>query len=273
MFSNIYVALPVSALAWITFLVFNQEVNFQILLFIYCSTFIIYNVHRLVGINKVEEKHLSPRHIWAKKYRVVLISGIAIGASVMLYLLFQFEVSFIYTLIPSSLIAIGYSIPLYKKNGKFWRLRDVPFAKVFLIGITVSYVTTYLPVYDFFISDPSNLLLFGFFCARAFFILAITIPFDIRDYDFDEPSTINTLPLVFGIDKARTISLYALAFFAGMSFYLFQTNAFLSLAFLISAMVTAWIVSYAQKKSTEYYFSFVVEGTMLIQFGLVYLLY
>lgn len=168
---------------------------------------------------------------------------------------------------------MGYSIPLFKKNGKYWRLRDVPFAKVFLISITVSYVTTYLPVYDFFISDPSNLLLFGFFCARAFFILAITIPFDIRDYDFDEPSTINTLPLVFGVDKARTISLYALAFFAGMSFYLFQTNAFLSLAFLISAMVTAWIVSYAQKKSTEYYFSFVVEGTMLIQFGLVYLLY
>jgi 4-hydroxybenzoate polyprenyltransferase len=268
-FSNLYVALPVSALAWSSFYIFNQPVNYQILIFIYCATYLIYNVHRVVGLNQIPESEMSPRHIWAKKNLWFVYSSAAISLGVMLLMLYELGQSFAVTLIPAAVIAIGYSAPIVYRKGKYWRLRDVPFAKVFLVSLTVGYVTTYLPLHEFIMEDPFNLILLGFLAARAFFLLAITIPFDIRDYDFDKPSNLNTLPLLFGIEKAKTIGIYALAFFAGISFYLFQGSSFLSIALLISAASTAWIISYAQKNSSEYYYSLLVEGTMILQFVLI----
>tara|TARA_B110000967_G_C18779198_1_gene507345 strand:+ start:106 stop:978 length:873 start_codon:yes stop_codon:yes gene_type:complete len=271
-FSNIYVALPVSALAWITSILFGHEVNFQIIYFVYCSTLLIYNVHRVVGLHKIEKKHLSPRHKWALKNKPILYIAMAASALGCLYFLTKIEHSFIYFLIPSGLVAFGYSVPLIKRNGKFWRLRDLPFAKVFLISLTVSYVTVYLPLYDFALNDWNNLTLLGFFFSRVLFVLAITIPFDIRDVDFDAPSSLNTLPLIFGVEKARKLSIISLSLFVGLVLMLFQTSIFSALALLLSALFTAWIVSYAKKDSSEYYYSLLVEGTMLLQFGLVYLL-
>lgn len=270
-FGNIYVALPVSALAWVTFLLFNTEVNYQILLFIYLSTFSIYNIHRLVGLKQVPENQRSPRHIWALKNQGYFFASICFGLAGSAYTAFNLGKDFWLVLIPSGLIAVGYSFPLIKRQGKIWRLRDLPFAKVFLVSLTVSYVTTYLPLYHQFLYDPTNLFMLGSFGARAFFLLAITIPFDIRDVEFDAPSTLNTLPLIFGIEKAKTISLYALSFFAGLSFFLFRESVFAAIALMLSAIITAWIVSYAKKDSSEYYFSLLVEGTMILQLALVWL--
>lgn len=264
--------MPVSALAWTTFLLFGTEVNFYIVSFVYCSTLFIYNVHRLVGLHKIEKEHLSPRHKWALKNKPILYLGMFLSAVGCLYLLTKIDYTFIYILIPSSLIAFGYSAPLLKRNGKFWRLRDLPFAKVFLISITVSYVTVYLPLFDFVLDDWSNLTLLGFFFSRVLFVLAITIPFDIRDVDFDAPSSLNTLPLIFGIEKARRLSIISLSLYVGLVLFLFQSSTFTTLALLLSALFTAWIVSYAKKESSEYYYSLFVEGTMLLQFGLVWLM-
>ncbi|MBD79226.1 MAG: hypothetical protein CL840_09925 [Crocinitomicaceae bacterium] len=270
-FSNIYVALPVSALAWSTFLLFGSKVNFDIVIFIYCSTLFIYNVHRIVGLHKIETQFLSPRHTWALKNKGILYLGMFLAAAGSLFLLNRLEITFLYVLLPSGIIAFGYSVPIIKRNGKYWRLRDLPFAKVFLISLTVSYVTVYLPLYEYAIIDWSNLTILGFFCTRFLFILAITIPFDIRDIDFDAPSSLNTLPLLFGVEKARKLSIIFLSLFAGLVLFLFQSSTFSTLALLLSALFTAWIVSYAKKESGEYYYSLLVEGTMIIQFGLVWL--
>ena len=104
-------------------------------------------------------------------------------------------------LVPPALIAIGYSMPVFAR-ARWQRLRDVPFLKLVLIGTVVSFVTVtlpYLSAYDVqSLKSTKHLLLFA---GRVFFILAITIPFDIRDMNYDGKFGLKTLPLTMGVKR------------------------------------------------------------------------
>ncbi|UTW63532.1 hypothetical protein KFE98_05100 [bacterium SCSIO 12741] len=268
-FSNLYVALPVSALAWSTYLIFSIPVSVPVLAFIYCSTLFLYNTHRLVGLNQMDPGDVAPRHQWALDHPWVMRALVILPALGIPYFLYSTEVNFWWGLLVPALIALGYTVPIIRKKGKPYRLRDVPYAKIFLISFTVSYVTAILPLMNETGDLWRNEVALGHALARAFFILAITIPFDIRDYKFDEPAKLQTLPLLFGIQRAKRLSLLALVFFAGISFYLFEANATITIAYLLSAIATAWIIEYCNENSSEYYYSLLIEGTMIIQFLLI----
>ncbi len=269
-FSNLYVAIPVCAISSISYLIFNLSMDYKLLAFIYFSTLFIYNLHRVVGLNQVPNEKLSTRHLWAKKYKTFLFVLIVLSGSIASVLFILLGTSFIVPISIPAILALGYSMPLIKRGGKYWRLRDVPFAKVFLISITVSYVSVYLPLYENF-SLYSQAELFYYFLSRFFFIFAITIPFDIRDLDFDKGSTLNTVPMLVGIDKAKQISLLSLACFAVIVLILFNTSAYMSVAHLGAAIFAGWVITLCKKDSSEYYYSLLVEGTMLVLFGLVWL--
>jgi 4-hydroxybenzoate polyprenyltransferase len=270
LYSNLYVAAPVSAVSIITYLIFDLPVNYKLVLFIYCSTLFIYNLHRIVGLSQINDSSLSARHIWAKKYKTFLFFLIVLSGSCGLVLALLLGTVFIAPICVPALIALGYSMPIIKRKGKYWRLRDVPFAKVFLISITVSYVSVYLPLYESFelYTQPT---LFYYFLSRCFFIFAITIPFDIRDLEFDKGSTLNTIPMMLGVDKAKQVSLLCLACFSFIVLVLFSQSAYMSVAHLVAAIFAGWVITLCKKDSSEYYYSLLVEGTMLVLFGLVWL--
>ena len=270
LFSNLYVAIPVSAISCISYFIFNLPINYKLLLFIYCSTLFIYNLHRIVGLSQIDERSLSARHVWAKKYKSFLFFLIVLSGSSALVLALILGTSFIAPISIPTLIALGYSMPIVKRKGKYWRLRDVPFAKVFLISITVSYVSVYLPVFESFelYTQPE---LFYYFLSRCFFIFAITIPFDIRDLEFDKGSSLNTIPMMMGMDKAKQLSLLSLACFSFIVMILFSQSAYMSVAHLVAAIFSGWVITLCKKDSSEYYYSFLVEGTMLVLFGLVWI--
>ncbi len=267
-YSNLYVALPVSGISAVAYLLVGIPFNFNLLTFIYCSTLFIYNIHRVVGLSQIKKENLSPRHIWAIKNKPVLLVLIALSGSIAAVLAMLLDTDFIAPISVPALIAVGYSLPLLKRNGKHWRLRDIPFAKVFLISLTVSYVSVYLPLYeqtDLF-AKPE---LFYYFASRFFFIFAITIPFDIRDLDFDQGSSLNTIPMLVGLDKSKQISLLSLACFSFIVLILFSDSAYITVAHLVAAIFAGWVITLCKKDSSEYYYSLLVEGTMLVLFGLV----
>lgn len=269
LFSNLYVAVPVSAISVVSYLIFNLPINYKLVLFIYFSTLFIYNLHRIVGLSQIDETSLSDRHIWAKNHKTFLFFLIVLSGSCGLVLALLLGTNFIAPISVPALIALGYSMPLVKRKGKYWRLRDVPFAKVFLISFTVSYVSVYLPLFESIelFKQPE---LFYYFLSRCFFIFAITIPFDIRDVEFDKGSTLNTIPMLMGIDKAKQISLLSLACFSFIVMVIFSQSAYMSVAHLGAAIFSGWVITLCKKDSSEYYYSLLVEGTMLVLFGLVW---
>lgn len=270
-------AVPVTCLAWETYLITgSRQIEYYLLAFIYFSTLFMYSVHRIYGLNKIANSQLAFRHIWAKRNRVLLFAVIFLSVPGILFCLLNLSYELILFLLPIGVMTAGYTIPCIRWKGKWLRLRDIPFLKIFLIALAVSVVTVILPLVEQGIHTPlvsaDKLMLFA---ARFFFIISITIPFDIRDVVFDNSKNLKTIPSVFGINTAKAVAIFALGLFvlATITHYLFGN--FISLAYLsallLSALFAGVIILKSASKRNEYFYSIWVEGAMIVQFLLVLL--
>lgn len=290
-FSNIYVAVPVCCLAYETLILTGaQSINFNILLVVYFATLFIYCFHRIFPpayrtgrLKKEHDQTLSERHLWVRDNKNVFIIVTILSLAGLFYSLYFVKPIVTICLIPLGLLSFGYTIPIFRKNPSSppasgrnldIRLRDIRRLKIFLIVGVVSFVTVYLPVLSsgvgFRLFSPDLLVLF---IERALFVFAITIPFDIRDMEYDGKSDLKTIPLVFGVKRSIRIAAISLFLFALAAICHYFINPMFSLyyviAMFVSAIITVVIIAKATPKSSEYFYSLLVEGTMIIQCVLV----
>ena len=143
-------------------------------------------------------------------------------------------------------------------------LRNVPFLKIFLISLVWATITFLLLVLENQIAlDLVNVI---HFLSRFLFVLAITIPFDIRDIPFDKRQ-LKTLPIFFGEKKARVVAhLILLISFMIYSFLFLCNIVELNFIFAIatSYLIAAVLIFNSKKQKTEIYFSFGVESASII---------
>lgn len=263
-------ALPVALLVWQTQIIYQSR-NFQVVLLVYFSTLFVYNAHRIRGLSRVLKSDMGERHQWAIKNKTFLVALIASSFLICVFLLFGvFDKISIPRLIVPTIVTIGYIIPIIPTSKRWLRLRDLAYLKALLIAGVVSYVTVILGSENFEFNAAHLLQILE----RFFFILAITIPFDIRDYQFDSHSKLKTFPLVFGIKKSKIIALIFLGFslFVNLVLLRFQPILFFY-PITLSLLIAGLIIWKANKDSSEFYYSFLVEGTMIIQALLVFLAY
>jgi len=156
---------------------------------------------RLFQLNEIN----SMMAIWIKANKRSLIALNSVALIVCVYYLLNFSLVEIKVLLPLLLATVFYVIPFKKK---FSGLRNIPGLKLFLIAITWTGLTLYLPLFSADLNTSQQVLISG--AQRFLFIIAITIPFDIRDAQFDLPE-LHTLPQVIGINNSKIIALIALA--------------------------------------------------------------
>jgi len=195
------------------------------------------------------------------------------GALVLLLVYFSIQV---FWFIPVTVIALCYTLAMIPIRGKWVRLRDIPYLKIFLIVSVVTYVTFCMPFLwnegfeGMLLEPPVKLMILG----RALFLFAITLPFDIRDLEFDRDTQLKTIPGALGVRKSRIISLVILAAFIlveWIQYFTYAGDVKVFLALAVSGVVAGMLVVRAKPNSTEYFYSLGLEGTMIIQFLLVFL--
>lgn len=277
LFSNIYIAFATAALAIETIILFDIS-DFGFIFFIFFSTLFLYSFHRSFRLNKRSEaEQLENRHVWIKKnpilfYLIFSIAFLALCYSAFFYL----DLRTILFLLPVSALSFGYSIPFIKVSNRFLRLRDLPGLKIFLISFTLSYVTVILPLVHYYeyIEISYKLILFVFF-RRVLFVFAITIPFDIRDIKYDEENNVKTLPILYGVETAKRIAVFALLAFILLLWiqYLFKidSNFLYEVSLSVSAMVSIVLILKTTIHRRDYFYTICLEGMFLLQALLVYL--
>jgi len=149
-------------------------------------------------------------------------------------------------------------------------LRDIPGLKIYLISLVLPCVTVAIPIlstsgfHAFFQQD----ILFAFF-RKMLFVFAITVPFDIRDMDHDQKNNLKTIPLLVGDAKAKGIAVFALITYILLLFIQLFTSSGLDTryfaALLLSAVISMFIIWQTNKIKNEYFYSLLLEGTMIIQ--------
>ena len=148
-------------------------------------------------------------------------------------------------------------------------VRSIPIFKVFLISFVWSYITYLMPlIYNGFEID-FNIL--KYFTLRFLFIFAISIPFDIRDFNVDK---ILTFPRLFGIQKSKCLSLLSMLVFQLIilvDLFNSQISIPMFLALFLSIELSSIVIYYTNTKRTNLFYGLLVEGLSIIMCLFVYI--
>ncbi len=272
-FTNLFLAAAVTSLVFETYIIlFGTITDYKYPFFLFCSTLFLYCFHRVYRFNHREkEEKFAKRHQWVEENKILFYTVMILAAAGVAWaLIFFVNTNTILCLLPIGLVSVAYTVPLVPSQGKWIRLRDVPGIKIFLISIVLGLTTVLLPILSgndlTVICEPA--ILFVFF-RRVLFIFAITVPFDIRDIDYDMEKKIKTLPIILGIKRSKIVAIIALSLFIllGLIQYLiyYDTSLYYMIALFVSAIISGVIISQTDTNKEDFFYSFYVEGMMMLQ--------
>lgn len=265
--TNIYISLAAVFLTIASQIQLGMSPQWYPYLFlIFFATLFEYNLHRMVTILTNKEALLADKHQWLREnlptfYILMLFSLLGFMVTV-----FFAKKEVLLTLTPIAFLTIFYSLPLFKTKNASFRLREIPFLKIFLIAFVWAASTILLPLIatDKSFQTTDIILLF---IERFLFIFAITIPFDIRDMEADQQAGLKTLPILLTEEKSIFISNLSLILFFLISYYHYQKQHewFIISAVAISTISTLAILNSKKIRSSSFYHYGFLDGTMLFQ--------
>jgi 4-hydroxybenzoate polyprenyltransferase len=273
--SNIYISLAAVFLTVETQIQLGMKPQWHPYLFIiFFATLFEYNIHRFITVITNDEALNSDKHRWVREnlkmfYLLVLLSVIGF---VCVVLMAKREV--LITLAPIAVLTLFYSLPIVGNKKNIFRLREIPYLKIFLIAIVWSLSTILLPIIQSS-STFSKSQIIVMLIERFFFVFSITIPFDVRDIDADRQAGLKTIPLVLNENKSLYLSYVSLLVFFIISFLHYQnlSNWFVILPLFISTLTTFIFLKSKTIQTLSYYHYGILDGTMLLQGVLVLLFY
>ncbi|WKK64942.1 hypothetical protein [Lutimonas zeaxanthinifaciens] len=260
-FGNIHVALAVYSLVKLTSLQFGSN-NDEIACLSFFGTIVSYNLIRYFQLDKLN----TSISIWIKANRNgLLVLNFLAGAGCVFYLV-KLERSEVWLLIPLVFATFFYVLPF--RSGTTG-LRGVPMLKLLLISFIWAALTVILPLVsstDYF--SDSMWLILG---QRFFFVFAITIPFDIRDADFDKPELL-TLPHLIGTDRSKLIAIIALMACIYVSSTLYELRSSNYIIDTVIMSISMILVLFTNVRRLRYYTAFWIESLPILWY-LFYLVF
>ena len=257
-FGNIHVALATFSLTKITLLAFGIAVDI-VPWFVFFSTLLAYNFIRLYRRREIN----SWLYYWIETYRKLLYTIAFVSLLLLVYLVFKLNSYALLLLMPLAAITLFYVVP-FKGN---LSLRKLSGFKLFLIASSWAIVTVSLPVINYEFPLTKDVIII--FLQRVFFVAAITIPFDIRDLNYDQPS-LKTLPQSFGVARAIHIGIILLMLFLGLNFLKEDPGQMLRTEFLVT-LLSLFLLVRSTVGQHKYYSTFFVEAIPI--FWMVLLLF
>jgi len=272
--SNIWVAISVVALVGVTYVNVAATGNIFLILYVFFGAIFGYNFiiyfekeqlsELKVLMLKVSFLELIDRFKQLKK-RVKLIYRISIISLCSSFFCF-FKLEFLTQclIIIPLLLTVFYAISFGGKT-----LRNIAGIKIYVVGITWAIITVLCPVVEEGITLSMDLWIV--FLQRFLFVVALVLPFDIRDLELDAKH-LKTIPQKIGVKYTKLYGVFLLLGFFFLEFFkdelLVENLIVLSLVFIITLLC---IVLSAKRQST-YYASFFVEGIPILWLGLLMIL-
>lgn len=208
-------------------------------------------------------RHSMPRLSQLWWAQLTWLPGVVLaifGLLLLLLLADGYPLGFYLSLIPVGLIVLLYPGLFPAPMRGFSSLRNVPFLKLGLISLCWAYVTVLLPAW--LEGAPMEGRIWGHFALRIFLVMGLTIPFDVRDLERDDPR-LHTLPQVLGRRAALSWSIGFLVLnqlWAALGYLLGWQPLVLALAWIVGLELGIQIIRRLREKRSDAYVSFWVEG-------------
>jgi len=256
--SSIHVALAVCSFVGISVLEFDISVTNDLLRFVFFGTITGYNFVKYAEVAKLKHRslNLSLRTIQTFSF-----------FSFLALLYYTFQLSFKTLLVTGGFAALTffYAIPFLK----YKKLRELLGIKILIVAVVWAGVTTIIPLVneDVILSE----VFWISFIQRMLFVLALTLPFEIRDLQFDELA-LGTLPQRVGVRTTKFIGTALLVLIILIEFFKpeLDWNSLISLV-LISGVLIMFL-SISEENQSKYFSSFWVESIPILWFVILLLI-
>jgi 4-hydroxybenzoate polyprenyltransferase len=274
LFSNIFIAFCAVAQGLVTYYLLKLPPDKYILMFLFCSTLLVYNLSMLLAKPKEPQKSPFKRVRWIFSHHrltisITLIASLCIIPLGLWYLSVQSQLLMVFV----GILALAYNFPFLKLNDKKIGLRNLPGIKLFLIALVWSVSCVLLPIvqvestFGISVTLSETLLLVA---KRFLFICAITIPFDIRDLFQDKLYELKTIPVMLGEKKAWIFCQALLIIYLILLILLAKTIDLDVIGLTLTILLTGWLIFKSNIKRNEYYYFFFLDGTMILQLAILW---
>jgi 4-hydroxybenzoate polyprenyltransferase len=270
LFSNVFMALCAVAQALVTFHLIGSKPYLPLLGLLFSSTLFIYNICLLITKPAEPSKSFLLPKRWFYAHNRLMITITLVSAMVLafMYLMLSFKSMALLGIL--GVLSMAYSLPIFSKGNQRFGLRNIPGIKSVLIALVWTMSCVLLPILEAeaqnhtVVSVPDTLMLI---CKRFLFIIALTIPFDIRDLFQDSQSGLKTIPVIFGKEGAYLFCQLLLIGYLVLLF-LFRGNGFspdfFGLAF--TTLLMGWLIFKSKREKDEYYYFFYMDGVLILQY-------
>ncbi len=265
LYSNIFISACAGAFTVETYLLLHEPVDWLYVSFIAASTLAFYDLPSLFFARHAFSGNESERLAWIRSHRKTLAALLAAGLAADAMLVFFFPLQLVLCFLPVAAIAFAYFIPQT-------HLRKIAGLKAGVITLVWVAATTFYPL----------LMLHGYAANEALtthapllvqnflFILPLCIVFNVRDMEADRAAGVKTIPLLCGLRATKWICIFFLMAFIVVVIACCNFSR-ASLALIASAAVTAGLTLNASPERNDHYYSFWIDGMILLQAVLVML--
>ena len=255
-YSNLLISLIAGALTFGFSIHLQSNHSFLYAVVVFGATLFTYNLHRILRLREIQLNY-SNRHLWIIKHPAILylLAIVGIGISVAFYFIFFFTLPSLLMLGAVGVISVIYA---WRFNISAKTLRELPYAKIYLIAISWTIVCFVWPLVNegLNINDYWGVILSG-----ILYIFSATIPFDIRDASFDSLHQ-KTIPHLVGEKQAKRIGLITLA--VSYCLLCWYSAALIYDAFTITAYLgLGSLILFTRQKNHELYFSLLIDGWII----------
>jgi len=267
-YSNVFVAFVLGLLTFASYFQVNY-INFHwyVPVSVFLGSFILYSFHRLYKIDFIPKSQLSQRHPGILAHATKMKIAMSFAVFLLLLLLPFYEADTIVWLVPAGIVSVGYTIPILPTKQGWSRFRDIPLTKPLIISIVVTYLTFFFPVFEQ--TNWNELFtgpVFSAWSERLLFLLAVTIPFDLRDVVNDKDAGIETLATQFGFVRSRqlaTVALFAWLTLIGIRTVRFDLLWWSGLPFLLVGIYAGYAFFRLDAQWSDVKYTLVFEGAIV----------
>ncbi|MGB3757084.1 MAG: UbiA family prenyltransferase [Rivularia sp. (in: cyanobacteria)] len=202
-YPSIWVAGGIASLGMFSQKVLELENNWQPIALIFVTALISYNLDRIFDsyVQKIPEA--KAQLFFRKPYIFVLLFSAIIATALLLYDA-PLKVRYVSC---AGIVPLLYGTPLFpwknKSEWQWYRLKDIPGSKAWIVGSTLTYAVIALPLAYAGASFDLAAALTTLF--MFVFIVSNSHVFDIRDVESDYKKGVVTLPIMVGIKGTKII--------------------------------------------------------------------
>lgn len=247
--SSIHVGIEVSCFVLVTCLQFDIAFDLGFLLFVFFGTITGYNFIKYAGTAKLHHKSLE------ENLKIIQVFSFFCFLA-LIYFAFSLSLETLLWIAFFGVFTVFYAVPVFpnKKN-----LRSFKGIKIFVIAFVVAGLTVIVPLVHHHYQGLVSENVWWVMLQRIAFIIAVVIPFEIRDLNFDN-AELGTIPQEIGARNAKLLGLFLLLLFLGIEFVKRGTSVAELISAVIISLASAGFIVFSTSSQTKYYASFWVEG-------------